>query len=511
MPTFKNEVTGPNEDAIVGISSGTKGTGVIGTSEDGDGVLGFSTSGNGVVGQADREAGVRGVSKAGRGVEGWSQSGDAMRGISDTGNAVVAQSHSGLAVAASSDTASAVRAVSKSGRGVEGWSESSYGVSGDSQSSAGVRGTSAQGRGVEGWSARSEGVVGISESGTGVWGVAGRSRMLGKSGTELVGGLIFEAAAAAKKYASQPKAPLPLPETHPNKNLDPRELAALTTSPASSPLLSHGHGHIQPPPAPSPFGPGELVSPAAEAGVTSVVDGALERYDDTAGIGVCGEHRGGGTGVKAVSNTGTGLTAYSNGFEAIHAETRSQKVAAIAAYNTNPNGTGAALYAKKEGSRGHAGFFDGRVWIGGELGVGGDILLANADCAEDFDVSSVALAEPGTVMVIGDDAVLHPCTAAYDRRVAGVISGAGQYKPGLILDKQPAGGERSPVALLGKVYCKVTAEHGAIAVGDLLTTSRLEGHAMKADPVRAPGAVLGKALRPLASGIGLIPILVALA
>jgi hypothetical protein len=64
---------------------------------------------------------------------------------------------------------------------------------------------------------------------------------------------------------------------------------------------------------------------------------------------------------------------------------------------------------------------------------------------------------------------------------------------------------------MGKVYCKVDATDAAIAVGDLLTTSRTPGHAMKAeDPVRAFGAVIGKALRPLSGGLGLVPVLVAL-
>jgi hypothetical protein len=57
----------------------------------------------------------------------------------------------------------------------------------------------------------------------------------------------------------------------------------------------------------------------------------------------------------------------------------------------------------------------------------------------------------------------------------------------------------------------VDAESGAIAVGDLLTTSDTPGHAMKAqDPERAFGAVIGKALAPLRDGRDLIPILVAL-
>jgi hypothetical protein len=64
---------------------------------------------------------------------------------------------------------------------------------------------------------------------------------------------------------------------------------------------------------------------------------------------------------------------------------------------------------------------------------------------------------------------------------------------------------------MGKVFCKVDAQFGAVAVGDLMTTSPTPGHAMKAaDPTRAFGAVIGKALGPLVEGQRLIPILVAL-
>jgi hypothetical protein len=114
-------------------------------------------------------------------------------------------------------------------------------------------------------------------------------------------------------------------------------------------------------------------------------------------------------------------------------------------------------------------------------------------------------------MTIGEDGVLEPSRCAYDKCVVGVVSGAGEYKPALILDKQASSGARSPVALLGKVFCKVSAAFGAIEPGDLLTTSPLPGHAMKAgDSAQAFGAVIGKALRPLREGEGLIPIVIAL-
>src|SRR5262249_49959275 len=97
------------------------------------------------------------------------------------------------------------------------------------------------------------------------------------------------------------------------------------------------------------------------------------------------------------------------------------------------------------------------------------------------------------------------------KKVAGIVSGAGDYRTGIVLDKHPSGDERVPIALVGKVHCKVDAETSPIEVGDLLTTSSTPGHAMKAtDPLKAFGAVIGKALRPMKSGQGMIPVLIAL-
>lgn len=144
-------------------------------------------------------------------------------------------------------------------------------------------------------------------------------------------------------------------------------------------------------------------------------------------------------------------------------------------------------------------------------GGAGDIKLLAADCAEDFDVNDVEAAEPGTVMVIDQEGALKPSERSYDKRVAGVVSGGEGYKPGIILDKQESEANRMPVALMGKVACKVDARHSPIEVGDLLTTSSTPGHAMKAtDALKAFGAVLGKALRPLEQGQGMVPILIAL-
>jgi hypothetical protein len=145
------------------------------------------------------------------------------------------------------------------------------------------------------------------------------------------------------------------------------------------------------------------------------------------------------------------------------------------------------------------------------MNVTGDIKLAGGqDLAEDFGVVGALPAEPGSVVVLAGDDRIRVSEEPYDHRVAGVVSGAGSYRAALVLDRQ-AGGDRHPLALTGKVWCNVEAESGPIGLGDLLTTSSTPGHAMRvADPSRAFGAVIGKALGSLESGRGQLPILVAL-
>lgn len=152
-----------------------------------------------------------------------------------------------------------------------------------------------------------------------------------------------------------------------------------------------------------------------------------------------------------------------------------------------------------------------RLDVAGDVVVSGDIRLANADCAEDFE-SVDARVEPGAVMVLTDDGRVSVSVGAYDRRVAGVVAGAGDLAPAIRLGHIAAStSSRVPVALLGRVNCWVDAKPGPVEVGDLLTTAETPGCAMRAeDPARSFGAVLGKALEPLRTGVGLIPVLVAL-
>jgi hypothetical protein len=136
--------------------------------------------------------------------------------------------------------------------------------------------------------------------------------------------------------------------------------------------------------------------------------------------------------------------------------------------------------------------------------------LLGADVAERFPVSEEV--EPGTVVEIDPDfpGQMRASREAYNRRVAGVVSGAGDLPAGAILGNLPGNEEAPPIALSGRVWTRCAAIDRAIEPGDLLTTSPRAGFAMKAsDMDRAQGAVLGKAMTALAAGEeGLVLVLV---
>jgi hypothetical protein len=142
-------------------------------------------------------------------------------------------------------------------------------------------------------------------------------------------------------------------------------------------------------------------------------------------------------------------------------------------------------------------------------------ILGGSDFSERFEVAKTpSEVEPGMVVAIDprNPGKLKISAQAYNRRVAGVISGAGGVLPGMLMGQSGtlADGDR-PVALSGRVYVWADASNGAIEPGDLLTTSNRAGHAMKVtDPTRAHGAILGKAMTGLGEGRGLVLLLVTL-
>jgi Peptidase_G2, IMC autoproteolytic cleavage domain len=284
--------------------------------------------------------------------------------------------------------------------------------------------------------------------------------------------------------------------------------------------------------------------------------------------GVTGTNSAGGIGVKGTSNTyqgvsgsstsNAGVAGESQQFNGIYGVSHDPHNAGVIGINDN-NGWGVTGRSANVGVSGEclsstgvgvhgkggvlAGLFEGGVKVVGELYAegpsaarfvgplqvtgtttlngpvalhgtmtvqgGGDVIFA--DFAEHFEPAPGQTLEPGVVVVLTETGHIQPCESEYDTRVVGVVSGAGNFRPAMILDRRSGDTTDPPVALMGKVYCMADATASPIRAGDLLTSSSRPGHAMGAgDRSRRAGAIIGKALQPLAEGSGLIPILVTL-
>jgi hypothetical protein len=132
------------------------------------------------------------------------------------------------------------------------------------------------------------------------------------------------------------------------------------------------------------------------------------------------------------------------------------------------------------------GFFNNAIQVGG------------ADFAEVLPVAD-RLAEPGDVLVIDrSNGKLRRTRESHSRYVAGVVA----TKPGVIARDSDTAlqADEIPVALIGIVPCKVSAENGSVKIGDQLVTAASAGYAMRASRHVEPGTVLGKALEPVEQG-----------
>jgi hypothetical protein len=142
--------------------------------------------------------------------------------------------------------------------------------------------------------------------------------------------------------------------------------------------------------------------------------------------------------------------------------------------------------------------------------------VSGADVAENY-FSQMDLGPGDVVCLDRENDGIVPSEKADDLLAIGVIS----TKSGVLLNAESNGENHRagmlayPVALHGRVPCKVVDENGAIKRGDLLTSSSTTGHAMKALPVKVgeleiyrPGTIIGKALESHSSGKGMIEVLI---
>jgi len=246
-----------------------------------------------------------------------------------------------------------------------------------------------------------------------------------------------------------------------------------------------------------------------------------------------------GVGGTSLSPNGAGVGALnfsSTGGTGLFAATAGAGSTAVSAFATGTSGGSLGIHAGVMDSTGAAGLFDndagGNLLVGRTGGSGahvnrfridgtgkgffnGGTQTGGADFAESVAIRGEhSHYEPGDVLVVDRAAGrrLMLSRHAYSTRVAGIYS----TKPGVLatthsIDDSDALAEEIPLAIVGIVPCKVTAENGPIAPGDLLVTSSTPGYAMKGrNRTRMLGAVVGKALEPLREGKGVIQVLVTL-
>lgn len=223
------------------------------------------------------------------------------------------------------------------------------------------------------------------------------------------------------------------------------------------------------------------------------------------GIGVWGSQNGSGWGVYGTSVDGTGVLGEAAGTTGYGVGVLGWSGSGVGVVAQSDSGDPLAAYS---GS-------DRRFYVSnsGEVYADGSFHPGGADFAEMLP-GSIGL-KPGDVLVVGPDGELTRSSEPYQASVVGVYSSQPGFLGGAADGVDLTG--KVPLAVMGVVPIKVSAENGAIQPGDLLTTSSTPGHAMKVTPVLINGipfyrngVIIGKALGSLKSGTGVISMLVML-
>ncbi len=517
---------------VIGTASATGGRGVVGVADDygGVGVSGQAAFGIGVKGEG--EIGLSGVGTTGTGVQGRG-AGAGVSGASAIGDGVVGTTDGAADTAAVRGTASdrgygayfwSARGPGLAALGAEGihggdTSGNSYGVHGVSSNigvqgdggAVGVAGQSSVGLGVSGYSSSSTGVYGATASGNGIGvsgvntaggsGVRGQSNGGDGAGVWGVGdgyglyGQTFGTAGVRGYHMN-------------NGNF--ADLGTANYGVHAAAFSQDGIGVV----------------------AQSVTGDAVRAETSAAGrAAVFAKNRGVGRGVEVEAETVAVLATSIQG--------SGSDQAALRAVNLNANhgmagklvnqsdfhtahfenaGSGGVLFLANHGDNAgngggdfitaysHSGDFQFRVLSSGE--VRSDVGFNTP--AQDFAelLPAAADAQPADVLVIGDDGRLMPSARAYATSVAGVYS----TRPGFVGGRPVTGSpdDAIPLAVVGVVPVRVSAENGVIRPGDLLVTSATPGHAMRAGSSPPVGTVIGKALERLDHGTGVIKMLVTL-
>jgi hypothetical protein len=394
-------------------------------------------------------------------------------------------------------------------------------IYGESATSRGVWGKSVGSRGVYGESTNGEGVFGISTSASGVYGesaavntilfsgVAGRAT--GSGGAAVVGlatgsgafGVYGESATGRAVYG---------------KSVGSRGVYGESTNGEGvfgiSTNASGVHGIAN-----NASGVGGYFQNNSGGGTALLVDGS-------------GKILFSGTGFVGIGTINPTTPLHIEGSGGIAATIKSINERAILALDSSPAGQ-RRVWTLESGFSGTPGLFAifdqtadrARLTIdaAGTVGVKVLEIQGGGDFSENFDVREAGGPKAGLVSTEVERGLLvsidqeNPgklvvSRRAYDRRVAGIISGAGGISPGLVMGQKGSIADgKHPVAMTGRVWAYCDARRNPINPGDLLTTSATPGHAMRVRNYdKAQGAIIGKAMTGLKGGRGLVLVLVSL-
>jgi hypothetical protein len=423
------------------------------------GVYGESFSGHGVEGKSQFDVGVYGQSSGGFGA---GVGGSGVTGVFGQGGLVgvsgytTSDNTTGVLGTATGIGAKGVEGIADNygGTGVSGHATFGTGVQGDGET--GVKGVGSVGYGV--WGEGGTGVYGqgSSQSGSGVWGTS-------TSGTGVWG----------------------------TSTNDTGVLGEGRTGVKGTSSTAYGNG-VE---GEGPSGVyGRSTSPDGCGGCFVNLDGGIALY----------AYGNGGTAIRAAlrvdnSKGGDGMAAYltnNSGYANAHLQN---------------SGNGEVLVLQSNGGRflrAVNASWDAKFRLegNGNAYADGSWYSGGADFAEMLPAAEGL--QPGDVLVIGQDGTLILSSEPYQASVAGVYS----TQPGFV-GGQPVEGEVAgtiPLAVVGVVPVKVSAENGPIRPGDLLVTSSISGYAMKAGANPPQGTVIGKALGKLEAGTGIIKMLATL-
>jgi hypothetical protein len=194
------------------------------------------------------------------------------------------------------------------------------------------------------------------------------------------------------------------------------------------------------------------------------------------------------TGYLASSTTGVYGASGENGDYGGYFHSDSTTGRAVFANNTAATGTTFGVYGEVISASGYAGYFSGKLRTTDAGGTNHVYDIAELiPCAPEVGPADVVIINPRV------DRQAIKCSKESDHRAIGIIS----ENPQLSIGDQQKANAANPgknfnfIALAGQVPCKVSTKNGPIYPGDLLTTSDIPGHAVKATK---PGTIVAKAL-----------------